>query len=688
MPSHVRVFATLAIGLASCGEARAPSSPIAGTSGVASADASAAASASAAPADGPPLPFPRGPLAGECTGAKCFESRTGFRALHPLPVLATLEAVVAIDRNEALIVGDRATVLRVRGDAVARVEIPNLRSAATTFAELDNVPETKVHETFRGSQFWRTRLESVVRTTPEELLVLVDGKSIARFDGARWATEAPPAAVDFGDLMFGDAVSGPVVIPSLISSLWSDAKPLLRTPGGWTRGGKLPPKMPIRSGVARGDTVWLGGDEGTILRSKAGAAFQAEPLSPPSTQDVTALWVSRDGRNGLAVTRANEAYERDERGVWHGVDPIADLKERAGDIEAFWSTPDDKEIWAVGDRVFRRKGNGAWRKVDVPAWAEGPKGLHIFEGDRFHAIDGTAADDVWVVGRFGAIFHWNGTSFREVSRRHLDEDIVAIHPLEGNGWLAFGTEGTILRGNGAGEVVKDSRIDRGIGSVVRAADGALIVINHGDETLVREAAGWASRPRMKGLYSADGAASESVFYSLGWDGRAERVTAQGRTKVVHGVKEDLREIAFAGPRDAWIIGDGIILRGDGASFSVLARHPHDDYRAISIRAPNDVWIAGDARDIGSAGLVLHWDGKKLHRYEGIHSSAFRAIHAAPGAVWAVGISGAAAWFDGTKWQLADTLGADLEAVWVTPDGTVIAGGDGGAIVALAPPGTK
>ncbi len=644
--------------------------PVAASAAAPSANASASAP-SARPTDQR--------VAGECGGSDCFTTRHGFRYLHPTPLGSTLESVVAIRRNEAWAVGNDGVMLRLRPEGVSRIAIAEMPSTAETLEEIDR-GSTK--DSFRGSQFWMPRLEGIVARAPDDVYVLVDSKNVAHFDGERWTMESPGPALSagFGDEMFAGVGGWPAALPSIPDVLWGPSPaPIVRNEGGkWHRGPRLPKKMMPRCGVAVGDALWLGADDGNILVSRGGKDFVVDATLPEKS-DVTAIWIAADGKTGVAVNRSNQVFERSGDGKWTEGKRIQDaITEKGGDIDALWGTPDGEELWAVGDRIFRRQRDGSWLTVPLPAWAR-TSPLEIWEGGRFHAVGGTAPDDVWIVGWWGIALHWDGKSLRQVTSRFAEAEIEGLFPDGKEGFVAVAKDGSVLRST-SGDVAWESDLGKEVMTTARMDDGSVIAYTWDGLFVRRGPDQWEKLPKAEGYFVAAAGATTSDFLAVGMEGKAWRVRDGRWTALRLGIKEDLNAVAFAGPRDAWILGDGVILRGDGNNFRVALRHEYDEYEAIAVRGPNDVWIAGDANDIGSAGLVLHWDGKRFTRHENVSAHPFRTVQASAAGVWVFGLSGDGAFYDGTKWELVDTGSGSLSHSLLRPSG-VLAAGDGGAIVA-------
>lgn len=627
--------------------------------------------ASAAPATVSPPPFP-----GACVGARCFETSDGFRHLHPLPQGLTLEGVVAIAPGEALAVGANATVLYAGRGRVHPVAVPGVRSLREILAEVDG----GLGEGGPGAELRLPRIEHVTRTGPAEITLLLDRGRLARFTAGVWSTEGPPPLATFGDQLYGSASGVTIVTPDLLASLVGGGPaPLQRVRGQWTRGGALPKRTPIRSGIVQGDRVWLGGDHGAILRSDAGAAFVAEPVAPKATQDIVALWVSPTGTRGFAATRGGEIYERSGQG-WRSTPSVDGDRPSSFDVVALWGSPSGDDVWAAGSRLFHKKGDGPWEPVPLPPYMTAHHAeVDLLEGLRFHAIDGTAADDVWFVGRGGLLLHWDGATLRDLGRHETEAAFKGILPTGADRFLAVAGDGTVLAGTGT-EITPAPGISGRVESAVRASDGALVAMRSSNELFVHEEGVWSPRPARRGLYRLHAAESADVLFGLGSDGKLFRSDPTKTETIAVPTKNDLAAMTIAAPRDIWIVGGDVVLRGDGTRFSVASQQAGDEYRCIAARGEGDVWIGGSSRD--GFGVAVHWNGGTFERHERVHDDRLLGIAVGTnGHVWGVGFRGAATHFDGKTWAALSTRAGSLEIVQALGDGTVIVGGRDGTLLA-------
>jgi hypothetical protein len=615
-----------------------------------------------------------GPKLATCAGASCFATKHGFRPIHPTPILRTLEAVYAVRRGEAIAVGDDGTVVRLFPDLIERIDVPNLPSAKEILVEIDRSFDDE--ELYANDVFTQPRLEGVFGAGGD-LFVLIHGKRIARFDGSEWSMERPPAGIfdlDFGEEMIAGPEGGPVVLPSAMDTVFKTVGVFVRDGGVWRRGPKLPKKEHARSGVSTDKDIWLGGRDGQIFVSRSGQDFVLDTALPDKS-DVVALWLDRKGQEGVAATRNTRIYER-VKGGWKPQDEKVRGKP-SGDVEAFWHAPDGF-LWAIGEKIDRRAPHGPWTEVSLPEWVRSEP-FEILEGERFHAIAGTAADDVWMVGRRGVVMHWDGHLLKEVTKRFTEHDPVALVRDGAEGWLAFFRDGAVLHGDGR-TVELETVFERSVYAAFRADDGSVIVQTADSPMKVRTAGGWRPGPELKHGIAAAAGPTATDFYAVSTEGRAWRVLADKVTPITTGVTKDLRAIAIAGPRDVWMAGDDVILRGDGKAFRTIATLDAETIRAIAVRSPDDVWLAGDMREIGASGLVLHWDGSKLERFEHVTTRGLRAVVTDQRNVWVAGRDGDAARFDGKTWIHFDTGSPGIDALVLTKSGVLVGAGDGGTIV--------
>jgi hypothetical protein len=105
-----------------------------------------------------------------------------------------------------------------------------------------------------------------------------------------------------------------------------------------------------------------------------------------------------------------------------------------GDYQSAWGAPGG-QVWLATDSDVVR-----W---DGSAWQSRSSGLALSPSSDLTRIWGRSESDLWVVGWYGLIRHWNGTGW-EVEVSPTRELLDGIWGTDGQVW-AVGTGGVILR---------------------------------------------------------------------------------------------------------------------------------------------------------------------------------------------------------------------------------------------------
>lgn len=199
--------------------------------------------------------------------------------------------------------------------------------------------------------------------------------------------------------------------------------------GTWWALQQVPTTSTLRDiWAANNDYVWTAGDNGAVFRWDG---FEWNKISMPRSLSGANWWAL----HGVGA----DVWLVGDKGVFRHngkvVEPIITQEgKRAVTYRDVWAeTPDT--VYLVGD-------GGAIRR-----WT--PAGIEKLDraGGDFFAIDGSRADDIWVVGERGRISHWNGNfwfDFLPVTRRHLR----AVHATDSNKVWAAGDAGAVLKWDG------------------------------------------------------------------------------------------------------------------------------------------------------------------------------------------------------------------------------------------------
>lgn len=126
--------------------------------------------------------------------------------------------------------------------------------------------------------------------------------------------------------------------------------------------------------------------------------------------------------------------------------------------------------------------------------------------------------------------------------------------------------------------------------------------------------------------------------------------------------------------DLWAVGQrGVILHGDGATWTLSPSGVLRALRGVWGRAANDVWA------VGEGGTIVHWDGARWSTQTSGVTEDLYAVWGNTAEVWAVGDGTILRW-DGTAWKPRNCTGTGssqtFHAVWGSSPNDVFAVGTG------------
>lgn len=429
------------------------------------------------------------------------------------------------------------------------------------------------------------------------------------------------------------------------------------------------------------DNLWMVGDAGYVLQWD-GARWREHALpEPPFRSTMNLGAVAGLGPREVWVGSRDLLYHWDGAS-WALRDTIPPGVDQA--FHGIWEAP-NRDVWIAMDYgVVRRSiAGGPLQTVDVPP-AQAPL-------SELGSIWGTAANDVWIAGRPGRMFHWNGGAFTE----HPTGTYKSGGNLDGasatEAW-AGGYDGTLVRWNGASWAPVDTGLGTGWymkGVAVSGATDVRWLAQKGS----REAAilTWNGTALATEHIPTDVVLSDLEIVGGRWWIPADRggvYVRQGPTAPIAAALEPalepFRAIWGTADRNLYFVGPGRILRYDGAWTpapigGVYAVH---GVSGTSDGGTDEVWAAGaspGASPGARAGDVFRMRGGTWTKTQVDPSRPLNAIWAAaPGEAIAVGDGGAVWRHAAGAWtQIPSPVTADLFGVWgPDPDRAWIVGAAG------------
>ncbi|MCC6619908.1 MAG: hypothetical protein IT385_01555 [Deltaproteobacteria bacterium] len=344
----------------------------------------------------------------------------------------------------------------------------------------------------------------------------------------------------------------------------------------WTKDDTLGLTVSLRDVHGRSnDDVYAVGYQGTAVHWDG---REWSTVATDTTVNLLGVWVDGSGlvtavgKNGIVLT-GNADNGLVTSGTYYS----------GGDLNDLWGTADGSFLMAVGTggRVMVRTATGGWEVVDATT------------SQTLEAIWGTAADEVWVVGRSGTAIHWDGEVFTRASTP-ISASLNSVWGNAADRYYAVGTGGTLLVFTGGGwEAITTPSLTNLRGIQGRSANDVWAVGAQG-KVIHFAGLGWGAS-RVEGIPNADGGEDP--------------------------ITEELHAVWAAAADDAWAVGqDGRILRWDGAMWNIVETDWPITLRGIYGLAHNDVWA------VGNEGHVIHWNGEAWEKVETGSIATLYAIH--------------------------------------------------------------
>jgi hypothetical protein len=426
--------------------------------------------------------------------------------------------------------------------------------------------------------------------------------------------------------------------------------------GGWCWVNPAPTGNNLRAVVARSATdVWVGGYQGTLLHYD-GAAFTRVDLGPGTIWGMGAEPASASSPGGVWAVGDNGLAARFDGSAWT-ITPIATDQTLLG-------------VATVAGQVYAVGGAGTLLLWDGSAWqpvtiTDGKR----TEGNDLETVWGTGPDDIWVGGRYGALWHKTAAGWSRPMP--TSSSSVGWPVIAGTGpsdvWVAT-DGGALLHFDGTTLKQAHTATSGVTGIWAGAADDVWITYLNGADHWDGNA--WSTVSL--GYFPAGMSGSDSTHvWSVGengnisrWNGRTWSALSQ--TQLPYGVAA----LYAGGPNDVWMSAQNLLFHWDGQAVTQVKSPSTATINAMWGSGPSNVWAAG------TGGVILHWDGTQWGLAGGTGSGEFKAIWgSAANNVWAVGFD-IAYQFDGTSWTLRNTglETSDVQSVYTAGPNSVWAGG--------------
>jgi hypothetical protein len=412
--------------------------------------------------------------------------------------------------------------------------------------------------------------------------------------------------------------------------------------------------------------VWAVGDDGGGFSLTVRWNGSTWTTGSAGTSALSGIWGSA-ANDVWAVGRAGSTSH------WNGTAWLA-AQISSNDLEAVWGAS-GSDVWATGNgEAWRWTAATGWRTsaLPVPSWN--------------FAVGGSAANDLWVVGKGGATYHFDGSTWTRQTNAIWINELTGVWSSSTTDVWAVGHPG-IYHSTGAGWSFVTSPSNF-VHSAVWGSSPSDVWVTGWFATFVIHwnGAAWSmvTTPRTGYLFSVWGSSANDVWAVgsagsiLHWDGSSWTTSTSGTVASLNGVWS-------GSATDAWAVGGGgTILRWNGSSWSSVTA-PSALFNSVWGAGPNDVWAVG-ADASGVSGTVVHWDGTAWSSVPVGTTSVLRGVWGtASQDVWAVGDLGTVLHWDGVAWSTVPGITANsLYAAWGLPGAGLWAVGQDNAVVRYRP----
>lgn len=405
------------------------------------------------------------------------------------------------------------------------------------------------------------------------------------------------------------------------------------------------------------DDVWAGGTNGTLLHwngntwsstpsgiatevTGVGGLGPGELFATPGLRWTGASWLMSSSCAEATLYAVDpETLFCGTAYLWNGSDweHVTHLSSSTPSAVSLWGSS-KTDVWGVGPYgLIAHWNGGAWSRENTGV---GMTGGFVADHD-LRAVAEVSPSELWVVGLGGTRASWNGATWTQQGSFAAAADFMAISsPTPTNAWVVTGIFALTYRWDGSA---------------------------------------WAQTPNSPSFYCCSGlgihATSPSSAWRVGTLGFVHQWNGSGWYEHPSQGSSDLYAVWGPNDQDVWVAGPGI-FHWNGVAWAQQVSGSPGAFRALSGIGPSDVWA------VGAAGATHHWNGIDWTAFPPQTQSTLYAVHARSATnAWAAGAYGAVLHWDGVSWtyEQAGTL-RYFRAVVEDTRGEVRVFGERGAIL--------
>lgn len=268
------------------------------------------------------------------------------------------------------------------------------------------------------------------------------------------------------------------------------------------------------------------------------------------------------------------------------------------------------------------------------------------QGNTLKAVWGSGSNDVFAVGSYGTILHYDGIEW-QVMDSGTTQNLNGVWGSNGDNVFAVGSGGTILHYDGAVWGPMSSGTTRDLNGV------------------------WGS--------------SASNVFAVGSYGTIRRYDGSSWRSISSGTTNTLNGIWGSAANDIFVVGDkGTIRRYDGSVWKAMSSNTSLNLLAVWGNSSNSVFVTGDTtilRYNGSTWTEISAGYLYPGGYNGVWGTSATNVYVSKTSCDVVGCFGSVLRYNGATWDYAQTGSADhLVGIWGSSGSDIFVVGSAGTVL--------
>ena len=221
-------------------------------------------------------------------------------------------------------------------------------------------------------------------------------------------------------------------------------------------------------------------EDDTIAVGTTGAIFRYD-----GKQHLSMPTATKKTLRGVHGRAANDVWAVGDVGTLLHFDGAAwteEVSPTTAELRGVYAADDGSVVIAGQEALYRMPSGGVWQDQGDPVGA-------------WHAVDGTSPSDVWVVGRLGAVRHFNGAAWTSPAVP-TDLGLRAVAAIAPNDvWIA-GEGGTLLHFDGVGFTAAPPVTSATLNGLAHRGPSDVLAVGSGGAVARFDGAGWVLVPAL------------------------------------------------------------------------------------------------------------------------------------------------------------------------------------------------